>query len=91
MIDPKIIDEFSAKVSAAIPPGVGKLKEEVEQNIRTTVEKLFQKLNLVSREEFDIQSAVLLRTREKLEALEKQLADLEQKYTATTDKQPDKE
>ncbi len=77
MIDPKIIDEFSQKIADAIPPGVSQIKTEVEQNVRSTVEAFFSKINLISRDEFDIQTAVLAKTREKLAALEKQIADLE--------------
>lgn len=83
MIDPKIIDDFARKISEAIPPGVSTLKNEMEQNLRTTIESLFSKLNMVSRDEFDIQAAVLKRTREKLEELEQQLTKLEKKYLDT--------
>jgi len=82
MIDPKIIDDFSRKIADAIPPGVKSIKNEVEKNVRATIESLFSKMNLISRDEFDIQSAVLARTREKLEALEKQIEILEKKHVS---------
>ena len=80
MIDPKIIDDISRKIADAIPPGVSQIKTELEHNIHSIVESYLSKLNLVSRDEFDIQTAVLARTREKLEALESELAKLEDKY-----------
>lgn len=55
------------------------IKEDAKQNIKTLLQSQLSKLDLVSREEFDSQAQVLLRTREKLEQLEQQLANLEQK------------
>ena len=77
MIDPKIIDEIAQKISAVIPENIKQFKTDVEKNVRATVEKSLNQFNLVTREEFDIQQQVLLRTREKLEALEKRLQELE--------------
>lgn len=78
MIDPKIINELSRKITGLIPGNVGVLKQDLENNIRATLQNTFQKLDLVTREEFDIQTAVLARTREKLETLERRLQELEQ-------------
>ena len=74
MLNPKLLDEMSARVStllASTPAG------EVEKNMRAALAGLFAKLDLVTREEFDVQRLVLLRSREKLEALEKRLAQFE--------------
>ncbi len=79
MIDANTLNELSAKISRLLPGDVSVLKEDIEKNVRATLQNTFQKLDLVTREEFDVQQAVLLRTREKLEALEKRLADLENK------------
>lgn len=79
MMDNNVIDELSKRLGEILPPGVGVLKEDMEKNIRGVMHAAFSKMDLVSREEFEVQSKVLQRTREKLEALEKQLTELEAK------------
>lgn len=76
-MDPNILDELSRRLAAALPPGITTLKDDLEKNIRTALSGISENLNLVSREEFEIQQKVLERTRTKLEALEKQLIELE--------------
>jgi len=76
-MDPKILDELSQKLAAALPSGVTTLKDDMEKNIRAALDNVTGKMNLVSRQEFEVQQKVLERTRIKLEALEKQLAELE--------------
>ena len=74
MLNPKLLDEMSARVSsllAATPAG------DIEKNLRATLGGLFAKLDLVTREEFDVQREVLSRTRAKLETLEVRVAELE--------------
>jgi BMFP domain-containing protein YqiC len=78
MIDPKILDDISSKVAQTLPKGLQAMQNDLQHNLRSGLESALAKLNLVTREEFDVQTAVLARTREKLEALEKQVADLEQ-------------
>jgi BMFP domain-containing protein YqiC len=78
------LDDLAKKLSALLPEPVRNMQEDVEKNMRGLLEGGLQKMNLVTREEFDIQSAVLLRTREKLEALEKRLAELEAQQTTPT-------
>lgn len=75
MIDPKHINDVVQNVMDNLPAGLKQLPDDVKQHIRNTVIATFEKLDLVTREEFDVQRKVLLRTREKLEALEKKLAD----------------
>lgn len=75
------LDDLAKKLSALLPEPVRNMQEDIEKNMRGLLEGGLQKMNLVTREEFDIQSAVLLRTREKLEALEKRLAELEAQQT----------
>ena len=79
------LDDLAKKLTALMPEPVRHLQEDIEKNMRGLLEGGLQKMNLVTREEFDIQSAVLLRTREKLEALEKRLAALETQQTAPKD------
>lgn len=74
MLNPKLLDEMSARVSsllAATPAG------DIEKNLRAALAGVFAKLDLVTREEFDVQREVLSRTRAKLEALEARAAELE--------------
>jgi len=79
MLDMRLIDELSRKLSAALPPGLSRLREESEQQFRMVLSRAFERVNLVTREEFDAQAAVLARTREKLESLVAQLEELEKR------------
>ena len=73
------LDELAKKLAGLMPSSLHDLQSDVESNIKSGLESGLRKMNLVTREEFDIQNAVLLRTREKLEALEKIVAQLESK------------
>ena len=75
MIDPKNIEQVLNSLRQALPGG---LAQDVEKNLRAALTAALARLDLVTREEFEVQSQVLARTRTKLEALEKQLAELEQ-------------
>ena len=77
MLDPSILDRFSQRLADSVPQGLHLLKGDVQRNVRVTLEKILQDMNLVSRDEFDIQQAVLQRTREKLVALEARVTALE--------------
>jgi BMFP domain-containing protein YqiC len=77
MLDPKIFDEISKRLAGSIPPGMQSLQDDLQRNLHTAMEAALGKLNLVTRDEFDIQQAVLQRTRQKLEQLEEQLQALE--------------
>lgn len=74
MIDTKTLDQIVNTLRSALPTN---LTQDVEKNVRAALQSTFGRLDLVTREEFDVQSAVLVRTRAKLEALEKQVAILE--------------
>ena len=76
MLDPKKLEEIAKQISEAIPPGVKSMAEEAEGKVKQVLQAQLSKLDLVTREEFDVQSQVLIRTREKLEALEKRLDEL---------------
>jgi hypothetical protein len=85
MLNHKVLDEINAKISqvlAASPAG------DVEKNVRASLQGLFARLDLVTREEFEVQQAVLVRTREKLDKLEAQVAALEQKQQTEAAKAP---
>jgi len=73
-----IINQFINQFNQAFVPGAQALGDEVQLQIRTAMTSALQKMNLVTREEFDTQQAVLIRSREKLDALEQQIAELEE-------------
>jgi BMFP domain-containing protein YqiC len=83
MIDPKKFDEVVDSITRALPPGLLQFKDDAEKNFRASLTAAFSKLELVTREEFDVQTQVLHRTREKLEALEKRVAELEYHIKST--------
>jgi ubiquinone biosynthesis accessory factor UbiK len=77
--DPKSLDELARKLADAVPPGLTALKNDLEQNFKAVLQSGLAKLDLVTRQEFDIQAAVLRRSRERLEEIEKRLSALEGK------------
>ena len=77
MIDLAAIDDLARRLSNLVPPGMQQAREDLEQNIKATLQMSLSKLELVTREEFDVQRAVLLRTREKMDALERAVEQLE--------------
>lgn len=77
MIDAKKIEQLARQVHDAMPKGIRDLGDDVEKKIRQTLQSQLTRLDLVNREEFDVQTQVLLRTREKLAALEQRLSELE--------------
>lgn len=71
------IRDLASKLVEALPEGLRAARRDIEENFRSILAAGLGKLDLVTREEFEVQQAVLARTREKLEALEKRLAELE--------------
>lgn len=82
MIDLKAIDDLARRLHELVPPGLKDARADLEQNFKATLQAGLGKLDLVTREEFDVQRAVLLRTREKLDALERSVEILEAKLAA---------
>ncbi|MDJ0806173.1 MAG: accessory factor UbiK family protein [Gammaproteobacteria bacterium] len=80
MIDPKTLDDLASRLASSLPGGMQILTDDLKKNLRVNLEAGLAKLDLVTREEFDVQSAVLERTREKLHRLESQLAELEKQF-----------
>jgi BMFP domain-containing protein YqiC len=76
-MDPKVIDDLARRLAASVPEGLSALKRDLEENFKSVLQAGLAKLDLVSRTEFDVQSGVLRRTREKLEALEAKVAERE--------------
>jgi len=83
-----VIDKIEAilsEVSNALPEDIQHIKKDLEKNLRATLNASFAKMELVTREEFDIQTALLQRTRAKLDTLQEKLSLLE-KQSEETDK-----
>jgi len=76
MIDSQHINNMADKISSMLPPGFDKVKEDIEGKVRSILMQQLSKLELVTREEFDIQTKVLARTRAKLDTLEKRINEL---------------
>jgi BMFP domain-containing protein YqiC len=77
MNDQPFIDRVVAEIGRRLPADLGNLGGEVERNVRAVLNEAISRLDLISREEFEVQQQVLARTRERLEALEKDVAELE--------------
>ncbi|HEY5810682.1 MAG TPA: accessory factor UbiK family protein [Povalibacter sp.] len=76
-MDPRTIDDLARRLSAAVPESLTAVRRDLEANFKAVLQTGLSKLDLVTRQEFDVQAGVLRRTREKLEALEARLAALE--------------
>ena len=82
MVDPKILDDLSRKLAGTVPSGLQALQDDLRRNLRSALESGLAHLDLVTREEFEVQKAVLARSREKLDRLEKLVAELEAQVKA---------
>lgn len=85
MIDLNHIDDLARRLSNLVPPALRgdasrELREELQQNFKAVLQAGLGKLDLVTREEFDVQRVVLLRTREKLDALQRAVEKLEAQF-----------
>ena len=76
-MDVQGIDQLAQRLASLVPPGLAQAREDMHANFKDILAQGLRRLDLVTREEFDVQSQVLARTRERLEVLEKRLADLE--------------
>jgi len=77
MIDLTHLDDLARRLSTLVPPGMREGREELQENFKAVLQSGLAKLDLVTREEFEVQRAVLLRTREKLDALQRTVEQLE--------------
>ena len=78
MIDPKILDDLSSRISALLAATPAK---DIEKNAKAMLSSMLGKMDIVTRDEFEVQTQVLTRTREKLTALEARVAALEKKLS----------
>jgi len=74
MQPPKFVDEVAGRLSELISQGPAR---DLERNVKAMLSSAFSRLDLVTREEFEVQRELLMRTREKLDALEQRIAVLE--------------
>jgi BMFP domain-containing protein YqiC len=77
MLNPKAFEEIAARIGKVIETSPAK---DIEKNVKAMLASSLARLDLVPRAEFEVQAQVLLKTREKLEALEKRLAELEARF-----------
>jgi ubiquinone biosynthesis accessory factor UbiK len=77
MLDPKPLEDLARRLAAAVPESAAQLKADLQKNFQSVLQSGLSKLDLVTRQEFEVQAGVLKRTREKLEQLEAKLAALE--------------
>lgn len=77
MLDATAFDDLARRLGALLPPGVAGLKDDFEKNAKAALQSALGNLDLVTREEFDVQSDVLSRTRERLAQLEQRIAEIE--------------
>ncbi len=82
MFDPKKLEQIAKQIHDSMPGPVKELGADVELKVRQVIQGQLNKLDVVSREEFEIQTQVLLRTRQKLSEIDQKLAALEEKLAA---------
>lgn len=79
MINAKKIEEIAKQVSDSIPPGLKNIALDIEEKTKSVLQSKLAQLDVVTREEFDVQTQVLIKTREKLADLEAKISELEAK------------
>jgi len=84
-VDNNSINELAGKLADAVPGDMNELRNDIESNFRTLLQNGLDKLDLVTREEFDVQRKVLERTREKLDRLETELEELQRDTIGASD------
>ena len=72
------LDDLAARLAAAVPPGARELQRDMEKNLRAVLQNSFARMNLVTRDEFDVQTRVLANARRRIDELEQRVATLEQ-------------
>lgn len=88
MIDPKKIERLARQIHESLPKGIREFGGDVEKKIRQVLQAQLSRMELVNREEFDVQTQVLMRTREKLTLMEQRLAALESQTSQKTPSVP---
>ena len=83
-MDFRPLDDLAKKLAASVPEGLTHLRADLEKNFHSVLQSGLAKLDLVTRQEFDVQAGVLKRTRDKLEQLERRLAEVEAQNSVTS-------
>jgi hypothetical protein len=89
MFDPKQLDDLVRRVGDHLPAGLADLRADVEKSMRLGMQQVFSQMDLVTREDFEVQKSVLERTRSRLEALEQRVAALEASKQVLSLSRPD--
>ena len=82
MMDKQVIDKIAARLVSLVPPGLADAQQDLRANFQDVLAQGLRRLDLVTREEFDVQSPVLARTRAKVDELERRVVELEAAVTA---------
>lgn len=85
MMDRQNIDQLASRLVSLVPPGLAQAREDLRTNFHDVLAQGLRNLELVTREEFEVQSQLLARTRAKVDALEKRVADMEAAAAARSD------
>ncbi|MBV7388791.1 accessory factor UbiK family protein [Pasteurellaceae bacterium TAE3-ERU1] len=76
MLNPKKLEQIAQQIHDALPKGIKEFGEDMEAKIKQVIQAQLTKLDVVSRDDFEVQTQVLMRTREKLTALELRVDEL---------------
>jgi len=82
MMDKQVIDQIALRLASLVPPGLAEAQQDLRSNFQDVLAQGLRRLDLVTREEFDVQSQLLARTRAKVDELERRVAELEAALTA---------
>lgn len=88
MLDPKQLDDLARRFTESLPPGMREFQQEAEKNVRTAMQSVFARMDLITRDEFDAQAKTLARTRARLQELERQVAAIEAALKTPTQGEP---
>ena len=77
MVELKTLQDLSDRLAAVLPPGLGRVRDELRDNFRAVLQSRLAELDLVTREQFDVQRALLAKSRQRLAQMEERLAALE--------------
>ena len=90
MLNPKKLEQFAQQIHDALPQGIKDFGGDMEAKVKQVIQAQLGKLDVVTREDFEVQTQVLIRPREKLTALEQRLDQLEGKLAATANESEEK-
>lgn len=90
MLNPKKLEQFAQQIHDALPQGIKDFGGDMEAKVKQVIQAQLGKLDVVTREDFEVQTQVLIRTREKLTALEQRLDQLEGKLAAAANENEEK-